>query len=186
MKLSTGDYVALLDADDAMPVRSIEARVGYLEANPDKEAVFANSNCRDRSGVVYHERRPTLTEGKNLALNFLLSAKVPFHAMTLVYARKVFDKVGYFDSSMTRAEDMDFTFRVLSIASVGYIDEVVYDYYVGTHDFRKRVKIRTSAFYSRLRLIKKNVHEPVRFLLYLRTLTIEPLKLCWDVFSYKK
>ena len=186
IKLSTGDYVALLDADDTLTPESIELRVDYLEVNPGKDAVFANTNYMDNKGRVYHVRRPGLKKDKEMAFKFLFAPKVPFHIMTLMFARRVFGTVGYFDSSMRRAEDLDHTFRLLSKASVGRLDELTYNYYVDTHGLGKRLKIRISVLYSRLRLIRKNVREPVRYLLYLRTLTIEPLKLCWDVLSYKK
>ncbi len=120
--LSNSENIMFLDSDD------------YLE-NGAISAALESLNSSGNVGLVYSDHRKVTDSGQPImdrvkgpfALDKLLTGMYIGHFRAL--PRKVFDKVGGFDPSLTHSEDYDF---VLKIATEGfdvkYINEILYNY----------------------------------------------------------
>jgi glycosyltransferase involved in cell wall biosynthesis len=109
---STGNYVALLDADDLFLPTKIERQVDYLEKNVACDVSYCD---------LYHfwDGEPD----KLLKLNYLyysgkdvfpnLLARSFIAPVTVLFRRNVFERFGYFDESIRQyAEDFEFWLRL--------------------------------------------------------------------------
>lgn len=105
---TTGEFVALLDADDLWPADSLQLRLDYLLANPDIDTVVGNViQFQDRTG----EEEP--------------SAPGALAGNTLV-RRTVFDRIGRFDPQYRVGEFVDWHARARAGGiQFGTIPEVV-------------------------------------------------------------
>ena len=125
---ASGDYVCTLDDDNRKLPEFCEKSVAFLDANPDKDAVFCQSRLITKAGV---ERgfRPVpvpFTLEQELRGNRVDSGE-------LVFRRSLIDRIGYFDDRCKACEDWDFIARITHYAKgVGCLPEVLTEY--RTHD----------------------------------------------------
>jgi glycosyltransferase involved in cell wall biosynthesis len=158
IKKATGEFITLLDADDTLTEDSVEERLFAFDAYPHFEAVFANKNYIGKDGKCYDVKRLPhwITAKTDLVKLVLFHPVTPISHITFLYKREVFDKVGYFDKAMVRAEDIDFTLRVLKNCRVGYVDAEVYNYTTETHRLKARVRHRLEGMKSHLRIAQRH------------------------------
>jgi len=135
---ATGDYIAFLDADDALTPDSLEKRVGLLEIVPEMGFVFSDYFYQDdeaRPGVALLQRqgfmrkfaRVVSATPKGLVLqsaNFDDVFEVPFFVTTntVVVRRRSFDDAGVFRTDIHGHEDTDMWMRLARHSPIGYID----------------------------------------------------------------
>ena len=100
--LATEDYVGYLDADDLLPPRSVAARVAALIADPALDAA---------TGLVTQFISPDLDASAAARLH------VPDHPMkgplpgTILFRRRLFDRVGGFDTDLAQGDFIDWYLR---------------------------------------------------------------------------
>ena len=100
-RLTTGDLLAFLDADDVVPLERFERQVAFLEAFPDVDGVFGAVTEFAESGAVVGEwpvRAPRTAQ----------IARLP---STLLFRRSAFDRVGPYDENLKRSEGLDWLAR---------------------------------------------------------------------------
>ena len=183
---SKGRYVSFLDADDTLTEDSLEKRVSYLKTHPEKDAVFADTNFVDKKGKIYDVRRPTCLDHQDLILEFLAGPRGPFHPLSLMYRRVVFNKVS-FNPPMKRREDTDFVIRLLQECSVGYLPHTIYNHTVGTHGCFNRLGNRLISLSNLFTIIQNYETTPSqKFNLYSKAFLFETLKFFYEIFWYKK
>lgn len=111
---ATGEWIALLDDDDAWLPQKLRRCVEIMAANPAARLIFSPAQLCDeqlRPGMG----EPGCWEGPDLAGHssayeaFL--DDIPSPSAVLLH-REVFDAVGLFDTSVPHAEDRDLWFRV--------------------------------------------------------------------------
>lgn len=126
---ATGDYIAILDADDVWVPGKLRSQMSYLRDNPDCDAIFTDGVFWD--GVEKHARRiPATANVRGLNYEeFLLgivvapspvAAKRSIWQMfgiivapsTMVVKRRIWQMVGGFDEGMRYGEDQDFYLRL--------------------------------------------------------------------------
>ncbi|HIG97962.1 TPA: glycosyltransferase [Candidatus Woesearchaeota archaeon] len=169
IRASTGSYVTILDADDTLPKHSLEQRVLYLENHPEKDAVFSQTRYVDRNGKPYFiKKTPPFTSGESFAWSLLTAFRMPFDPPSLLYRRSVFDKVGAFDETVHRAEDLDFVVRILLSSNVGYVPFPSYNYTNMTHGIGTRLRNRFLMMVGKLQVIDKHVPGSKHASLYAR------------------
>lgn len=116
LKMATGEIIAFLDADDLWPENKLELQLDYFLKNPSLEVVVGRVQyllIEENKRIFQEISQPTL--GVNLGAG--------------LYKKSVFDKLGYFDSSMQQSEDVDLFMRIRENGvSMAAIDEVTLYY----------------------------------------------------------
>ncbi len=122
IKEARGEYVVFLDSDDTLRPEKLERQICFLRQNSDIEAVISDVEFIDSKGVVLRKTslRSTIPEDGYI-LPYLISH---FETMTTILLKKtVFEDVGYFDISLSTAEDIDMLLRIASKYKIGLIAE---------------------------------------------------------------
>lgn len=121
VKISQGEYIALLDDDDAFNPEKIEKQVEVLRSLGLEYAltycsieVYKN-NTKEYEGHVYMDGD---------LLKELLLSKVEISTPTLVIRRSAYEEIGGFDESFRRHQDWEFLVRMADkykFKSVDYV-----------------------------------------------------------------
>jgi glycosyltransferase involved in cell wall biosynthesis len=99
LKMAKGEIIAFLDADDLWPENKLEIQLDYFLKNPALEVVVGRVQY-----LLIEEDRRVFQEFSQPALGVNLGAGL--------YQKSLFDKLGYFDSSMQQSEDVDWLMRI--------------------------------------------------------------------------
>ncbi|MCK4851950.1 MAG: glycosyltransferase family 2 protein, partial [Candidatus Omnitrophica bacterium] len=154
IRSARGGYMAFLDADDVFLPESLEHRVRVMKEHPLLSLVFSDHYVKrsetDKGFFPHHRERRTIprmapaisAQYGNVYLFNSLCCKLLFinnefpWTGTVLIRKACFDRVGYFDEGLERAEDTDMWMRVMAGNEVGYIDEPlsVYNVYRGKLD----------------------------------------------------
>jgi glycosyltransferase involved in cell wall biosynthesis len=125
MRLARGEFIALLDSDDAWHPTKLEKQVAFLNHHPDYGMVLTDVNRVDAAGNVidvFRRRDVLRVDGDVLADVVLNPSLVP---ASILIRRHVFERLGGFDESLRTAEDIEFHLRVAAAFKVGIIDEAL-------------------------------------------------------------
>jgi O-antigen biosynthesis protein len=122
LDLATGDYVALLDHDDALSPRALLECAKALDAHPRWRMLFSDEDKIDEDGV---RSDPYFKSDWNPDL--FLSQNCVCHLG--VYERALVEQVGRFRPGVEGAQDWDLTLRVSEVLErdqIGHIPKVLY------------------------------------------------------------
>jgi glycosyltransferase involved in cell wall biosynthesis len=99
---ATGEFIAFLDHDDQWTPAKLTLQANYLQQNPQIGYVLARMHVMLELGVTWPA-----------TLNRAYYAQDPVGVVlsAMVVRRSVFDQVGYFDSTLPQAEDVDWFAR---------------------------------------------------------------------------
>ncbi|QLH76898.1 glycosyltransferase family 2 protein [Halosimplex rubrum] len=122
---ASGEYIALLDSDDAWRPEKVEHQVKILSSRSDK---YAGIYC----GTEYVSQDPFTTLIKNLAISpstdksctieEILSLQTTLGgASTILVRRSVVNKINGFDEDFTRHQDLEFLIRCLKEGEMIYM-----------------------------------------------------------------
>jgi len=154
IKTSRGEFIALLDSDDAWDKRKISCQVGFFEQNP--EALI----CQTEEIWIRNGKRvnPKIKHKKPSGMIFEPSLNLCLVSPSAVMMRRqLFEIKGYFNEDFTICEDYDLWLRVSSTLPIFLIDKP-YTIKRGGHkdqlsNFHSQDKFRIR---SLLNLIKSN------------------------------
>jgi glycosyltransferase involved in cell wall biosynthesis len=119
------DYFILHDDDDSWHPTFLDRTVAHLDAYPNDAAVATRTELvfeEVGNGTITELRRQILAAGLNTVsfLEMLKQNYVP--PIALLVRRSVFAEVGTFDNTLPVLADWDFTLRLISRHTVGFID----------------------------------------------------------------
>ena len=134
-RLSRGDFVSYLDADDAWEPTKLEKQLALLRANPDVGVCYCDRLLMDEAGRVSENPSPTRGEGSLQAL--FLNNTVCFSSV--VVRRAVFDRVGGFDPELDLAIDYDLWLRVARHYQFAGVNEQLVLYRTGHGNLSKKL-----------------------------------------------
>jgi hypothetical protein len=147
---ATGDFLAILDADDAYHPRRLEALAALATARPDLDLVTTDARFLVAGETVgsFLADNPFPTSGQRAAI--LESCFVGgWPAVRLARLREV----GGFDESLAVGHDWDAWLRlILDGSSAGLVDRPYYDYQLGSGSLTAR---RVTSLWDRVRLLEK-------------------------------
>jgi hypothetical protein len=125
---ASGEYIALLDADDVWLPGFLDSAVGRLEADTHLGAVHTGCYCVDESGL----RLPQVcvsTVPPDGMYDRLLDGEF-FVPSSVVVRRACFARTGLFDETLRASEDWDMWLRVAREYRFGSVDKPLVNYRV--------------------------------------------------------
>ena len=120
IKKSKGDFIALLDSDDAWDKRKISCQVDFFKQNPDAlicqtEEIWIRNGKRVNPKVKHKKPSGMIFEP---SLNLCLVSP-----SAVMMRRQLFEMKGYFNEDFTVCEDYDLWLRVSSTLPIFLIDK---------------------------------------------------------------
>lgn len=127
VRLSQGDYLAFLDADDYWLPAKIERQLERFRQNPELGLVYCGTDEFNESGTV--NLRVDGLEGWVLVELLLLRRPAFFGGGSgFVVPRALFDEVGSFDERLSTSADWDLVCRLAARKPFGFVPEVLLKY----------------------------------------------------------
>jgi glycosyltransferase involved in cell wall biosynthesis len=134
VSMAQGEYIALLASDDFLLPGGIQARVDYLQENPDKLAVFADCTVVGKdSNLICKSGIEDLRGGRKRYLinESLCGYELVFHwcvpGPVFMARRETYQIVGLYDETLL-VEDWDYYLRLVSRNALGFMDYTVAGY----------------------------------------------------------
>lgn len=156
LKLATGQYVWIAEADDYADERFLEVLVGRLERNPECGVAYCNSSSVDDSSRIIEPVRPTMYDvdlsrwqrdfvgsGREECIRYLIRESTIPNASAVLFKRELCHVVGGVDESLKLASDWKFWASLLCISDLAFVAAPLN--YFRTHRSSVRAKIRTWA-----------------------------------------
>lgn len=186
MRLSEGEYICFLDADDVLEPESLGTRHGVLAADESLAMVFTDYTLRPdgNSSLPQHLHNSGFTEFFKSAMApsprgcmmfsdrfielFYDFSPHPIWTGTVMLRRSVIDSVGFFRTDIAVGEDSDYWLRVAEKHRFAYIDKAtaVYNHYRSnlTNNTRRYCEARLGRLKSiplATNAVKKVVHRNI-------------------------
>jgi len=106
LKMAQGDYIALLDSDDAWLSTKMELQVGIMESNPQIEYLGCNL-----VGQYMHVFGVRIKKLSKIKYKTLFIKWYP-QTSTVLFKRNILNTVGLYDEYMTHGEDGHYLLRI--------------------------------------------------------------------------
>lgn len=152
---SRGEWIALLGSDDYFHHDKLREQMTVLRANPGTCFCYTQAlEFFDGQGDQVGRIRPSRVHHGRALNRVFLRQHVP--AGTMLFSRKLFDKVGGFDENL-HEEDWDFVIRSASITEFCAVDRPLLYYRAHEHNTMRTVG-RRRIFQQKARLLSKNMH----------------------------
>ena len=137
IEAATGDYVALLDSDDAFHPRKLEVQVGYLEANP--EVGLVGTACFSDPEAMWPEV-PSPPVTRLFSLDDLIT-RIRFCPSSAVFRRSLWPIIGPFDPAVSAAADRDFWIRSAAVTRLALVDAPLTFYRIHPQSMTRNVDL---------------------------------------------
>jgi glycosyltransferase involved in cell wall biosynthesis len=122
IKKAKGQWICLLDSDDFWHPDKLKIQQAYHDNNPTIMISHTNERwIRDGKEVrqkAYHDKPSGWCFRENLSFCKIAPS-------TIMIAKRVFEKVGYFDEDLEVCEDFDLWLRILRHYALGLVEEVL-------------------------------------------------------------
>jgi glycosyltransferase involved in cell wall biosynthesis len=142
IKAASGEYVAILDADDLWLPHKLERQLAVFDSEKDVHAIqtgayYVNDNLEVLSV------RPCF-ESKDALLETLLFQNLPQVAASVIVRRSRLEEIGLFDTGLVILEDWEFMIRLARFCNLKSIEEplVLYRNYVGNRSRNLGIHIK--------------------------------------------
>jgi glycosyltransferase involved in cell wall biosynthesis len=132
LRLSNGEYITDMGADDVYLPRNLEMKVNILDSNPDLGLVYSDAylfdhNTKATLGRLWRDAKgshPWIKPAKAATqpLKELLRKGCFIQIQTSLIRRCVFEAVGYLDESLITHEDWELMVRIVQRFSCEMID----------------------------------------------------------------
>lgn len=116
---SSGNYLALLDADDVWEKELVATQVGVLDSENACGMVFTDFLTFDENGVVALQRNSVIQNDLH-SVNFttLLQKNNFIYPSTVMIRKDIISESGKFDVMLRSAEDYDLWLRISRVAKI--------------------------------------------------------------------
>lgn len=140
-KMSHGEYVAFLDADDSWLPTKIEKQVKRFEQDEKLGLVHVGVDEVDAEGNSLLKRLEGLEGDVADDLLMLKREGVLGGGSGLMVPRRVFDEVGGFDTRLSTSADWDMFYQVSSRYPVGFVPEILLKYRIHNSNMHGNVGV---------------------------------------------
>jgi len=147
---ASGEFVAVLDADDLnLPMR-LEREVKFLDAHPDVVLIGSWSDFIDmQDRVVGHYRPPAGHD----ALVDVFGRENPIVHSSAMYRHADASAVGGYPAEFTHSQDLGLWLRLLGRGRVAVVEEVLCQFRVASGGMTQGRRHRVDAAHDQLRLL---------------------------------
>ena len=131
IKISTGDLIAFINADDWYEDGTVASVVSNYQKNPDVDVIHGNEIRRSADGRILWVRRP------NRNYKSLIKGMTMFHP-TCFITRRSYNRWGQYDIRYSLAADYELLLRFyIKGAQICYIDKTLANFRVGGLSWNK-------------------------------------------------
>jgi glycosyltransferase involved in cell wall biosynthesis len=136
LRLATGEYVWIAEADDYASERFLDVLVGRLEQNPECGVAYCNSLRVDASSHIIEPVQPTMYDvdrtrwqsdfvgsGREECVRYLIRECTIQNASAAVFKRELCDLVGGADESFRMVSDWKFWASLLCVSDLAFVAE---------------------------------------------------------------
>ena len=144
-RISKGEILAYLNSDDTYMPWAVETAVKFLAENPDISMVYGKCNLMDESSGVIGEITGNQFDLKETLLYMRHGVPQP----TAFFRREVIEKVGYLDTNLDMAMDLDLWIRISLRFKMKYISKLLANFRIcpGTKTESKGYKFEPDHLY---------------------------------------
>jgi glycosyltransferase involved in cell wall biosynthesis len=154
VRAASGEFVAMLDADDAFHVERLEALGALAAARPDLD-ILCSDLALEVGGVVrgrFHETTPFAVDDQRVAI-----LERCFCPVSAIRRRRLLD-IGGFDESLAVGSDWECLIRlILAGCSAGNVSDVLYHYRLRRPSLTSD---RVDALRARIQFLEKTTGHP--------------------------
>lgn len=182
-RLSEGNYIAIVDADDEVPPAGIMTRYQTAEQENADFVIGACEVFRGNESLDVWET-PTTTDPAALRRGFFLFPRQPFHLNACLMSRSLVERTGDVNEERTRCQDIDFAMRLLSHArSLVTTNHVTYRYRKYRTSLRSRLQLRLKTMLHRMMVMVDNLDGWERIAGPLVGLSYDALKMVYEMLA---
>jgi glycosyltransferase involved in cell wall biosynthesis len=141
IKKATGDFIALLDADDLWKPGYLEEHNRLIEKYPNQFVFATNSEVIDKGKTTPRQYSIPLPK-EDVVVDFFEASYLDaiLHSSTTVLKREVFDTIGFYKPDIRSGQDTDLYVRIGLQYKVVFSPKVLVQYYVIKDSLFRRSK----------------------------------------------
>lgn len=120
----TGDFVALLDADDLWVPDKLARQLDYFKRRPQCGLVYSDMKTFDENGIIEHSVK--ISRNLQLPSGYIFPQmfdETLFQTSAVIMRKACVELVGDFDVSLRMGDDYEYFLRVTRHYEAGYVDE---------------------------------------------------------------
>ena len=146
---SNGYYIARMDADDKSHYERIEKQVYFLENNSEVDVLGTGSRYVDEHyKFVKNIKMPKYHKD----CVRMLPKTTPFIHPTVVIRRDFFDRVGFYNQNLRKAQDYELWVRAANFSHYANLEDLLLDYTIPKNKsyttMFQEIKVRTTVAYK--------------------------------------
>ena len=182
---STGSYILILDADDYLKDGILSKIFWFLSQFDVTDLLIGGFEVMYKNEIIGNREPPANSDPIQLKKQMILGLTTPFSLNSVVFRKSLFNKVNGFSEELLRAQDTDFSCKLLDQSpEVSLIDHSVFVYRKHRTSKFKRVRLRIKTIKYKCIMADKNLNLPYKwFFIYIYIPSIELLKLFYEVFK---
>jgi len=154
VRAARGELIAFLDADDRWQPEKLARQVALFDRNPALGLAYSGATVIDGDGRPVRVLR-CAAAGRGRAYG-LLSTRNFIVGSSAMVRRAAIESAGYYDESLTSAENWDLWIRIARDWEIDFVPEPLTDYRVHAGNRSARVALRERNIF---RILEKN-HDP--------------------------
>ena len=109
LKIAKGQFIARMDADDISFKDRFKIQLDYLNAHKKIDVVGGNIQIINEQGTIVSQRK---YPNNKIKLSFSTIFRSPVAHPTVMFRRSIIDNQLFYDEFFTKAEDLEFWFRL--------------------------------------------------------------------------
>jgi ADP-heptose:LPS heptosyltransferase/glycosyltransferase involved in cell wall biosynthesis/2-polyprenyl-3-methyl-5-hydroxy-6-metoxy-1,4-benzoquinol methylase len=127
LQSSAGQFIVILDADDAMTPDFIAAHLQVFESHPDVDLIYCDDYLIDADGKPMRIIQRREYPNSNAVISDLFQSGFPTVPFRTCIRRRVFETIGLYDENLHVGEDYDMIRRLLAAGlTVRHLDRALY------------------------------------------------------------
>lgn len=142
IKNASGEFIALLDADDKWYPKRLEEGVRVIESSTDIGLVHADSIRMSEEGLSLRTPKREKKYLSGYIFENLFLRKADIQSLTVLFRKECCEKVGLFDENPVcmGCDDRDLWLRIARLYKIEYIDKILTQYRIHQNNYSKNLQ----------------------------------------------